>query len=148
MTTISYQCLPNGTKVILDPANSAPLQPGYEQHVFQGTIADLPKPPGVLRRDVAADTLIRVVVPPAPQPVPVLTARQLRLWLIDAGLTLAAVEAQIAAILDETAQAKARVEWEYATAYHHDHPLVLQFGAALGLDQVKIDAAFRAAALL
>ena len=58
------------------------------------------------------------------------------------------IDAQIDAIADPAAQARARVEWEYATSYQHDHPLVLQIGAALGMDQPQIDAAFRAAAAL
>jgi hypothetical protein len=75
-----------------------------------------------------------------------LTARQLRLWIIGAGLPLAAVETQLEAIEDATTRERARVEWEYATAYERTHPLVVQLGAALGLTTAQIDAAFIAAA--
>lgn len=81
-------------------------------------------------------------------PLPNLTPRQLRLWLIGAGLTPEAVDTQIDAIPDATERARARVEWDFATVYHRAHPLVGQLGAALGLSPAQIDAAFLAAARL
>ena len=80
--------------------------------------------------------------------VPPLTARQLRLWLLGAGVSLEAVEAQIEAIADPAARAAARVEWEHASEYRHDHPLVTQIGAALGLGTEDIRGAFIAGATL
>ena len=58
------------------------------------------------------------------------------------------VDAQIAAIPDVPTRERAQIEWEYATAYPHTHPLVAQLGAALGLTPAAIDAAFVAAAQL
>lgn len=86
--------------------------------------------------------------PPGPVPFAPITARQLRLWLLSAGIPAAAIDAQIAAIPDATQRAAAQIEWEYATQYDRTHPLVAQLGAALGLTDAQIDEAFRNAASL
>lgn len=87
--------------------------------------------------------------PPAPPLVPAITARQLRLALLGLGLTGAQVEAQIAAMPGTPAQREAAmIEWEYATTYQRDHPLVALLGAALGLTTAQIDAAWKEAATI
>ena len=87
--------------------------------------------------------------PPAPPPVPVITARQLRLALLGLGVTGAQVEAQIATIPGTDADREAAmIEWEYATTYQRDHPLVAMLGAALGLTEAQIDAAWMEAATI
>lgn len=65
--------------------------------------------------------------------LPAITARQLRLTLLAHGL-LADVEAAAGAL-----PAAAQIEWEYATEYQRDHPLIAQLGAALGLTAAQID---------
>lgn len=77
--------------------------------------------------------------------LPPLTARQLRLGLIAAGISLASVEAAIADIEDEADREIARVEWEYASQFERDHPLIGQVGVALSLTPEQIDAAWLAA---
>lgn len=77
--------------------------------------------------------------------LPPLTARQLRLGLIAAGISLSSVEAAIAGIEDATDREIARVEWEYALQFDRDHPLIDQVGVALGLTPEQIDAAWLAA---
>lgn len=77
--------------------------------------------------------------------MPPLTARQLRLGLIAAGISLASVEGAIAAIPDETDRAVAEVEWEYASQFERDHPLIEQVGAAVGMTPEQIDTAWLAA---
>lgn len=84
-------------------------------------------------------------VAPEPTPLPPLTARQLRLGLIAAGISLASVEAAIAGIEDATDREIAKVEWEYASQFDRDHPLIGQVGAALGLTTGQIDTAWLAA---
>ena len=92
---------------------------------------------------------IAALPPPTPPPVPVITARQLRLALLRLGLTGAQVEAQIAALPGTDADREAAlIEWEYATTYQRDHQLVVALGAALGLTAAQIDAAWREAATL
>jgi hypothetical protein len=88
------------------------------------------------------------VPPVAPTvPIPSITARQLRLWLLSQDRALADVDAAIDALPVEHREA-ARVEWEYSTAYERTHPLIESIGVALGFDDVEIDAGFIAAAAL
>jgi len=68
-----------------------------------------------------------------------LTARQLRLGLLDANRTFAQVDAAIAAIEDDIAQEKALVEWEYAATFNRTHPLVVSLSAALGFTSEEVD---------
>lgn len=83
-----------------------------------------------------------------PPPMPVLTARQLRLGLVLNGISLSSVEAAIDAIEDPTDREVARIEWEYAATFERSHPLVNQIGAALGLTPEQIDAMWAEAAAL
>ena len=90
-------------------------------------------------------------LPPQPPPAAV-TRRQLRLWLVRHGYTLAQVEALIEA-LPEPQRTEARIEWGDATQYERGHPLLRQLaGALLKLDKEELDAtldrAFREAAAL
>lgn len=79
--------------------------------------------------------------------LPTLTAAQLRLALLGLGVTAAQVEAAIAAMpVTEMEREAARIQWEYATTFQRDHPLVVALGAALGLTEAQIDAAWREAA--
>jgi len=90
-------------------------------------------------------------LPPQPPPAAV-TRRQLRLWLVRSGYTLAQVEALIDA-LPEPQRTEARIEWQDATQYERGHPLLRQLaGALLKLDgaalDTALDQAFRQAAAL
>lgn len=75
--------------------------------------------------------------PAAPVLVPI-TRRQLRLTLLANGL-LDQVEPAIAA-LDEPDRSVATIEWQDASEYRRDHPLIAEIGAALELDDAVIDA--------
>lgn len=77
-----------------------------------------------------------------------LSARQLRLGLIAAGILPSQVDAAISAIPDATARAIAEIEWEYATQFERDHPLIGQVGGALGLTPEQINTMWEAALLL
>jgi hypothetical protein len=83
-------------------------------------------------------------LPPEPVPASV-SPYQFRVWLIRAGVSLAQVDAMIDA-LPQPASDEARVAWEYGLEVRRDHPLIGQFGAALGMNDAAIDAAFREAA--
>lgn len=76
----------------------------------------------------------------------VLSAVQVRLGLLAGGITPAQVEAIINAIPDETQRITAHTYWDYATALHRDHPLIVTLGAALGLTSAQVDAMWTAAA--
>ena len=90
-------------------------------------------------------------LPPPPPPAAV-TRRQLRLWLVRNGITLAQVEAVIDA-LPEPQRTEARIEWQDATQFERGHPLLRQLAGQLlktggkELD-TALDEAFRQAAAL
>jgi len=83
-----------------------------------------------------------IVTPP--EPVPVLSPRQLRLQLLAIG-KLADVPIVIASLPSPQAQA-AEIEWEYATSFKRDHPLIIQFAPILGLSEKETDALWPQAA--
>lgn len=79
------------------------------------------------------------------QPVfvpPQVSARQVRLWLIDNNISLASVDAAIDSMADETLKEKTRVEWEFAPYIERTHPLIDAIGMAIGLTAAQIDNAF------
>ena len=83
------------------------------------------------------------------QKLPRLSAIQLRLALFSLGLTGDDVAAQIAAMPGApTEREAARIHWEYATEFPRSHPLISVIGAALGLTEAQIDAAWLQAAAL
>lgn len=86
---------------------------------------------------------------PGEEPVPAsVSARQIRLWLVRHGVSLAAVDAAIAAIPDAQQRDEVRVEWDYAPYVERSHPMLLPLAAALGLTLEQVDDAFRQAATL
>ena len=86
-----------------------------------------------------------VPVPAGPASV---TARQIRLWLVRHGVSLAAVDAAIDAIPDQQAREECRVEWAYAPYVERSHPMLVPLAAALGLTEAQVDDAFREAATI
>lgn len=80
-----------------------------------------------------------VIVEPPPI-LPPLTRRQLRLALLSIGVTAEYVETHIAAITDPVERAAALIEWEDATHYKRDHPLVADVAAAMQLPPEQVDA--------
>ena len=91
-----------------------------------------------------------VVIPapdPSQMPVPtIVTKRQLRLALRAFGITTGTIESALAKIADAGKRADAAIEWQDASAYERDHPLIAQVGDACGLTSEQIDDLFRAAA--
>lgn len=86
---------------------------------------------------------------PDESPVPTqVSARQIRLWLLRNGVSLAAVEQAIDAIADQATRDSVRVEWEYAPHVERSHPWLVPLAQALGLTEAQVDAAFREAATL
>lgn len=83
---------------------------------------------------------------PAPVPQSV-TRRQARQALLIAGL-LDDVQLAIDAIPDATQRRLAQIEWEDSLEFLRDRPLVIQIGAALGLDAAGLDQMFVNAASL
>jgi hypothetical protein len=81
-------------------------------------------------------------------PTTTVSARQVRLWLVGAGIILSAVDAAIESIADPAQREMVRVEWEYAPYIERTHPMLVPLGATLGLTEEQIDVAFAEAALL
>jgi hypothetical protein len=134
-----------GIDVTTGPAN-------YPTGVFPAKSPDVP-PDGKVdsgQREIVngESCAVWVDAPPVVHYFQALTARQLRLWLLGAGVPLVSIDGLIAAIPDATQRAIAAVEWEYATQYERTHPLIAQVGAALMLSPEQIDAAFTEAAKL
>ena len=71
--------------------------------------------------------------------LPPLTRRQLRLGLLSIGITAEDVEAQINAIVDPTERAYGMIEWQDATQFRRDHPLIAQVAVALALPPEQVD---------
>jgi hypothetical protein len=76
--------------------------------------------------------------------MPLLTARQFRLGLVNAGLTPSQVTAAIEAMPAGTAKEKAKIEWEYATTFKRTHPLIGTIAAAMGLAPDNVDSMWMA----
>lgn len=79
---------------------------------------------------------IPVVIPPT------VSARQVRLWLIDNDISLTSVEAAIDTIVNEKIREKTRVEWEYAPYIERNHPLIESLSQYLGLTSEQVDQGF------
>ncbi len=79
-------------------------------------------------------------VPPAP-----ITRRQLRLTLVRNGISLAGVEAAIAAMPEGLPKQEAQIEWADASTFDRNHPTLLLIAAALGLTEAQVDAMWREA---
>ena len=92
-------------------------------------------------RLVGGDLVLEPALPP-------LTRRQLRLALLSIGVTAEDVETHIAAITDPVERAAALIEWEDATHYKRDHPLVADVAAAMELPPEQVDDLWRWSAAL
>ena len=79
------------------------------------------------------------------QGFPVLSAVQLRLGILGAGLTPDEIDAAIAAIPDVTQRVTVATYWQYATQFERSHPLVAGMVQLLGLTTADADAIWRAA---
>jgi hypothetical protein len=92
------------------------------------------------------------VVECGPLPTPVVpasvSARQIRLWLISNGVSLAQIDALIDNLPDQMQREYTRVEWDYAPYVERSHPMIATFAAALWLTEEQVDAGFITAATL
>jgi hypothetical protein len=79
---------------------------------------------------------------PVPESV---SARQIRLWLINNGIQLSQVENAINNIEDLITRETVKVEWEYAPYVERNHPMLVPLAQALGLSESQVDQAFREA---
>ena len=111
----------------------SPVQP-------ENTIEDVAS--RIINLDVPYVDIIRTWIP-IPVVVPqTITARQVRLWLIDNNISLTSVESAINTITDLKLREKTRVEWEYAPYIERNHPLIESLAQYLGLSSEQIDQGF------
>lgn len=76
------------------------------------------------------------------------TMAQARKALILSGVSITAVNAAIAAIVDPVERQLAETDWEYATTMRRQSPLVTSLAPVLGLTDEEIDDLFVLAATL
>lgn len=71
--------------------------------------------------------------------MPSLSPRQIRLVMLQLGLTDSDIEDQINLIPDTNLRAAALIEWRYATQYNRTHPLVVQLLEAMDFPPEQAD---------
>lgn len=71
-----------------------------------------------------------------------ISPRQIRLWLVEHGVSLLNVDAAIANINDDLLREKTKIEWEFSPYVERNHPMINVLGAALGLSEDNINQAF------
>jgi hypothetical protein len=132
------------TNILIDAGyyiirNDSPTQPENTIEDISARIINLDKPyVDIVRTWVP----IPVVVPET------ISARQIRLWLIDNNISLNSVEDAINTINDLKLREKTKIEWEYAPYIERNHPLIESLAQYLGLSKEQIDQGFVAAAQL
>jgi hypothetical protein len=77
-----------------------------------------------------------------PQVPKSISARQIRLWLIQHNYTLSQIDGIINQIPDELQKNTVMVEWEYAPYIERNHFWINILGEELGLNPSQIDQAF------
>lgn len=128
-------------------ADPSPLEPGV--YLFPAGTIDVEPPVipvnNVARWDFENSTWVftpnpEEFLPEKPYVPRQVTMRQARLALLGAG-KLSAVAAAIATLPSPTKEA-VEIEWEYSQTVERERPFVAMLGAALGLDEQKLDDLF------
>lgn len=83
-----------------------------------------------------------------PQPPDTCTPRQLRIALIQTGISPSTIDSQIDAISDPVQKEIARAEWEYALEIKKEHPLVAMMAVNLSLTDQQVNDIFSLAVTL
>lgn len=121
---------------ILPVKSDSPVQP-------ENTYEDVSQRNIVIEDDGVIVTRVYIPNPVIAPIIPAtISARQVRLWLIDNNISLASVEAAINTIVDEKLREKTLVEWEFAPYIERNHPLIQTIGDMLGLTSEQIDQGF------
>lgn len=118
---------------ILPVKSDSPVQP-------ENSYEDISQRNVVIEDD---GVIVTRVYLPNPIVIPeTISARQVRLWLIDNDISLTSVEAAIDTIVNEKLREKTKVEWEYAPYIERNHPLIESLAQYLGLTTEQIDQGF------
>lgn len=86
-----------------------------------------------------------ITLPAIPQTV---SARQIRLWLIQHNFQLSQIDDAINTIEDPIIKETIKIEWEYAPYIERSHQWLIPLANSLGLNEEQIDQAFREASLI
>jgi hypothetical protein len=86
-----------------------------------------------------------VAAPPEPAVFPPITRRQLRLTLVRNGISLAAVDAAIAALPEGLEKEEAQIEWADASEFERTHPTLMLIASSLSLTELQVDTMWRQA---
>ena len=71
-----------------------------------------------------------------------ISARQIRLWLVQHGIALTQIDNAIDSIEDPSTREVVRIEWEFAPYVEKSHPWLIPLAESLGLTQEQVDQAF------
>lgn len=77
-----------------------------------------------------------------PLPNSRLSARQVRLWLINKGIDLNTIDELINNIEDPIVRNTVRIEWQYAPYLEYKHPWIMNLAIQLGLTEQDVQNAF------
>lgn len=70
------------------------------------------------------------------------SARQIRLWLVQHNFQLSQINTAIDTIEDLLVRETVKIEWEYAPYIERSHPWLVPLAQSLGLNETQIDQAF------
>jgi len=70
------------------------------------------------------------------------SARQIRLWLVQHGIALTQIDDAINSITDPNTREAVKIEWEFAPYVEKSHPWLIPLAESLGLTLEQIDQAF------
>lgn len=113
--------------------NDNPTQPENSVEDLSARIINLDKP---------YVDIIRTWIQIPPQVPDNISARQIRLWLIQNGISLSQVDDAINTISDPLLRESTMVEWEYAPYVERNHPLINSLAQYLGFTSEQIDQGF------
>jgi hypothetical protein len=88
---------------------------------------------------------IQSLVKPLPSTI---SARQIRLWLLQNNISLQMISNVINSISDPYQKEYISIEWEYAPYIERNHPMLVPLAIALGLTEEDINRAFIEASLI
>ena len=115
----------------------------------ENTIEDEAQRSVTIEEDGVVIVRVWIPAPVVPPIVPaMISPRQIRLWLVENGISLSAVDAAISSITDELLKEKTKIEWEFSPYVERNHPMINTLGSVLGLTNQQIDNAFIEASLL
>lgn len=71
-----------------------------------------------------------------------ISARQIRLWLVQHGIALTQIDNAIDGIEDPSTKEVVKIEWDFAPYVERNHPWLIPLAESLGLTPEQVDQAF------